>query len=360
MFLKNCWYVAGWSSDVVAGEIFAMTIINEPLIIYRGADGGLIALQNRCCHRQAPLSMGRLEGECVRCLYHGLKFDPNGVCIEIPGQDVIPPRAKIAKFAVVERNDWIWVWMGAPDRADHSLIPNAISLDDPNWDLRKGQMDYNVNYELVNDNLTDFSHLSFVHVDSFGASPSFAAIRPKVKRIDRGVRISRWMTGGASENKNVAGAVGRSADVPVSYMSYDYLVPGILLMRNQSHRIENYPEDGVSAPTGTPVKQNVTCQAVTPMTNDTTRYFFTTGPQAGPNSHIGAEKLLEITSIAFREDRDMIEAQARMIKNHPGHEIATTADVALVQFRAILRRLIHEETAQETAAAPSDQTREVV
>jgi hypothetical protein len=78
------------------------------------------------------------------------------------------------------------------------------------------------------------------------------------------------------------------------------------------------------------------------------------------NSHIGAEKLLEITSIAFREDRDMIEAQARMIKNHPGHEIATTADVALVQFRAILRRLIHEETAQETAAAPSDQTREVV
>jgi len=321
-----------------------MMIIGEPLVLYRRGDGTPVALQDRCCHKRAKLSRGRLEGECVRCMYHGLKFEPDGRCVEIPGQDVIPINAFVTAFPAIERGSWIWVWMGDPARANPDLIPATIALDDSNWDLRTGQVDYAANYELINDNLTDFSHLSFVHPASFGASPTFAEVRPNVTSIDRGIRISRWLSGGATENRNVAGAVGRSAEAPVTYMSYDYVVPGVLTMRSETFRIEDYPPDGVSAPTGTPVMANTNCQAVTPMTADTSRYFFVTGPRASATSTAGADRLLHIMQIAFEEDRAMIESQATNIKLAPGDNVMmTSADVAPVRFRSILRGMIKAE-----------------
>jgi len=69
----------------------------------------LCSLKDRCCHRGAPLSLGRLEGDCVRCMYHGLKFDPAGKCIQIPGQDNIP--AKLA-CAVIRWSSAI-TWCGS-------------------------------------------------------------------------------------------------------------------------------------------------------------------------------------------------------------------------------------------------------
>ena len=344
MFIRSCWYVVGWSADLAAGQIFPMTIIGERIVFFRLADGSPVALQDRCCHKRAKLSLGRLEGECLRCMYHGLKFDASGQCVEIPGQDIIPQNARVATFSVADRGGWLWVWMGDPNAANYDLIPPVIGVDDPAWDLRIGQMDYAANYELINDNLTDFSHLSFVHPASFGASSSFAEIRPTVKRIDRGVRVSRWMGGGGEENRNVASAAGRSAEAPVSFMTYDYLVPGILIMRNATYRLSDYPDDGVSPPTGTPVMANVSCQAVTPMTDDTSRYFFSIGPRSGPNSAIAAEKFHAVIKIAFEEDRAMIESQAANIKAAPGSsEMMTTADVGPVQFRSIIRALLKAE-----------------
>jgi phenylpropionate dioxygenase-like ring-hydroxylating dioxygenase large terminal subunit len=352
MFLRNCWYVAAWSFDLAADQLLPMTIIGEPIVLFRRGNGTAVALQDICCHRRARLSRGRIEGECVRCMYHGLKFDPSGQCVEIPGQDTIPPQASVRSFPVAERGSWLWVWMGDAEKADFALIPVTTSVDDPGWDLRTGQMDYQANYQLVNDNLTDFSHLSFVHPASFGASPTFAAVRPKVERINRGIRISRWMHG-AGENKNVSGAAGRTAEAPVTYMSYDYLVPGILIMRSETYRLEYFPEDGISEPTGgSPVAANANFQAVTPMTDGTTRYFFSTGPRSGPNSAVAAAKFLEITKIAFEEDRAMIESQAENIKMGLGNrDVVISNDIGLTQFRSTLRALIKAE-AQPTAPQP--------
>ena len=63
-------------------------------------------MDDRCCHRGAPLSMGRIEGDCIRCMYHGMKFDPSGKCIQIPGQDVIPAQLGVRSYPVVERDHW--------------------------------------------------------------------------------------------------------------------------------------------------------------------------------------------------------------------------------------------------------------
>jgi phenylpropionate dioxygenase-like ring-hydroxylating dioxygenase large terminal subunit len=54
MFLHNCWYVAGWSHHIAADSLVSRTMLGEPIVLYRKADGGVVALEDRCCHRLAP------------------------------------------------------------------------------------------------------------------------------------------------------------------------------------------------------------------------------------------------------------------------------------------------------------------
>lgn len=226
-YVRNAWYVAGWSCDLATGQPFAVTILGEPVVIYRVPAGRMVALEDRCVHRLAPLSRGRCEGENLRCLYHGLLFDPSGQVIEIPGQETMPPQAKVKTYPVADRHDWIWVWMGDPARADEALIPPAVGLSDPAWILGYGQMDYAAEARLICDNLCDFSHLAYVHADSFGATEDWARTRPTVIPLERGVRFERWMT---SQPR----MTGRGADLVDVWQWYDFLVPGILLMSSVS------------------------------------------------------------------------------------------------------------------------------
>ena len=77
-----------------------------------------MALEDRCCHRHAPLSKGRLEGSDVRCMYHGLKFAPTGECIEIPGEARVPKQMKVQTFPLVEKDKLLWIWLGDAALAD--------------------------------------------------------------------------------------------------------------------------------------------------------------------------------------------------------------------------------------------------
>src|SRR5215469_10647791 len=163
MWIENAWYVAGWTHELKADAIAARTIIDRPLALYRTAAGQVVVLEDRCCHRFAPLSLGRIEGNDLRCMYHGLKFAPDGRCIEIPGQKLIPQSAQVRRYPAEVRGSWIWVWMGEAALADPAQIPAIVALDEPGWRLRSGQLDYTAHYLLIDDNLLDLSHLSFAH-----------------------------------------------------------------------------------------------------------------------------------------------------------------------------------------------------
>src|SRR5438128_12699833 len=125
-FIRNTWYVIAWGHEVPAGELFARRVAGESIVLYRRTDGSLVALENRCPHRHAPLAMGRLEGDCVRCMYHGLKFDADGHCVEVPGQTATPSALRVRSYPVVERSRWIWVWMGDAEKADAAKIPDTF------------------------------------------------------------------------------------------------------------------------------------------------------------------------------------------------------------------------------------------
>jgi vanillate O-demethylase monooxygenase subunit len=66
--VRNAWHVACWSMDLEAGRPFAITMANDPVVIFRAESGRIVALEDRCVHRLAPLSLGRCEGErCAAC-----------------------------------------------------------------------------------------------------------------------------------------------------------------------------------------------------------------------------------------------------------------------------------------------------
>ena len=103
MFVRNCWYVAAWDHEI-GRSMMRRIILDEPVVLYRTVDGKAVGLEDRCCHRQAPLSQGKLIGNIVQCGYHGLQFDTTGACVKVPSQDVIPKSARVKAYPVVERN----------------------------------------------------------------------------------------------------------------------------------------------------------------------------------------------------------------------------------------------------------------
>ncbi|HXN87144.1 MAG TPA: aromatic ring-hydroxylating dioxygenase subunit alpha [Candidatus Binataceae bacterium] len=340
MFVRNCWYVPGWSRDFAKDSLTAVTILNEPIVIYRKSDGGLVALQDRCCHRFAPLSLGRLEGEDLRCMYHGLKFAPSGKCIEIPGQPKIPPQAWVRGYPIVEKHSCAWIWMGDPALADETLIPDFVGVDDPQWAMTSGRMDYSANYMLINDNLLDLSHIAFLHRKSLGATFSPEGVsRPTVTKVPGGVRIQNWINSGPSQM--VPSISKGRVDI---FQTYDFMIPGVFLLR-----ADMYPEGTAKmfpdreAIGIEPLHCQFTCQAVTPLTDDRTCYFFAYGPWAKERQFIDAFYQLGLK--AFNEDRVMIEAQQKNINLSPAYRMMTIAiDSGIAQFRRMIDDVIRSES----------------
>ena len=192
MFLRESWYVAARSAEVTHQPL-ARTLLGEPVVLYRREDGTAVALEDRCCHRHLPLSMGRLEGDRLRCGYHGLLFAPDGRCVEIPGQESVPPQARVRAYPLAERYRWLWIWMGDPQRADPALIPNWWWAEHPDWAFTQpAQIHVKCNYQLIADNVLDVTHLAYVHATSIGAS-SITEFPASVEREERLVRLTRWI-----------------------------------------------------------------------------------------------------------------------------------------------------------------------
>ncbi len=345
MYVRNCWYVAGWDYELPKGKLMATSIINEPLVLWRDTQGKVSALTDRCVHRLAPLSQGRIEGDDVRCNYHGLKFDRTGRCTDIPGQEMIPQTACVRSYPVVEKHSWIWVWMGDPAKADEALIPQAKSLDDPNWTLRSRYKDFAANYLLINDNQTDFSHLSFLHRSTFGTGEEWARYLPKISRLERGIRVQRWTpeTRPPDAPPSPFFKGGEPASGVVNRLNYDYLVPGVMLMHSEFHPAEAMQLEADAPPVTEPLHGNFSCQAVTPMTDRTTRLFFSWGPRSCEDDEV-ADILIGVAEKAFEEDRVMIEAQQKLIDGAPEVQMLNTSlDQGPNLMRSVVDRLLRAE-----------------
>lgn len=139
-FLTDIWYFALPSAALKPGKMLAKLLLGQPVLFARGKDGGAFALRDICPHRGIPLSCGRFDGAEVECRYHGWRFDGGGTCTAIPslveGQDFEPSRIKVRRYAVVEAQGNVWIWMGdsAPDHDPPQMpdmegrVPNLTEI----------------------------------------------------------------------------------------------------------------------------------------------------------------------------------------------------------------------------------------
>ena len=97
-FLRNQWYTAATSAELGARPL-ARTICNEPMVIFRGENGEVAALTDRCPHRKAPLSSGEVIGNDIQCGYHGIRFAADGACTHVPGDAPGRPQFPRPKFS---------------------------------------------------------------------------------------------------------------------------------------------------------------------------------------------------------------------------------------------------------------------
>src|SRR4051794_19353137 len=110
--LRDFWYIAGQSGELRSRPI-ARTLLGERVVLFRQADGTPAALQDRCAHRNAALSEGRVEAGCVECPYHGWTYSGDGRCTVIPSMRELPAEPiRIPAFPSLEQDGFVWVYLG--------------------------------------------------------------------------------------------------------------------------------------------------------------------------------------------------------------------------------------------------------
>ena len=340
MFLRNAWYVAAWGGEVSDAPL-ARTLLGEPVVLFRGAGGAPVALEDRCCHRQLPLSMGRVEDGEIRCAYHGLRFDAAGRCTEIPGQSTVPPGAAVRGYPLVERWGWVWIWMGDPDAADPSAIPDWWFMDHPDWKTVPGNggrpIHTRSNYELITDNLLDLSHVGYVHPDTIG-NEAVVEFPVRTERRAGGVVMTRLMPDVEPPPfHRVAGGFAGNVD---RWMIVEAALPALIDVDVGSAEVGSGVLDGDRL-------QGIAYHALnapTPETATTTHFFYAHARLFSTASEEMDEIYRRDFYRIFMEDVAIVEAQQESLDRAGSVDwIDINVDAPGLAMRALLRERIAAE-----------------
>ena len=340
MFMRNCWYVAAWDHEL-AGGFVARTILDEPVVLFRAADGQAYGLEDRCCHRSLPLSRGRLLETSVQCGYHGLEFAFDGRCVRVPGQTTIPPGAGVRAYPVVERWRWVWIWMGAPEDTDPDLIPDYHWNDDPEWTAYGDVYHVGGDYRLMVDNLVDLSHIQFLHADTLGAAGDQDA-DISVRRDGHAIHVSRWVMD-TPPSPFYAHALGTNANVD-RWQNICYTPPCHIVI------------DAGSAVAGTGARAGDRSQGaevysnhtLTPETGVSTHYFWHHARNFRLDDEAFTEALRAMFTRALLQDVAAINAQQKSLDTMGDDTrlIDINVDSAALQSRRLLAERIAVEQAR--------------
>ena len=171
--LRDLWYPVAASWQV--GEApFGMTRLGEKIVVWRDADGAVHALEDRCPHRGARLSMGWNLGDRVACWYHGVEVDTAGRMAAVPaiGRCEVEKRARNRTYPATERAGAIWLWFGNDDAAPAELtLPAEVCGGE--WEAILCTAQWDCNYRYAAENVMDPMHGAYLHA----VSHSMAEVR---------------------------------------------------------------------------------------------------------------------------------------------------------------------------------------
>ena len=333
-FPKNQWFVVALSKEL-EHDFIARKVLNIPLILFRDATGQVTALEDRCCHRGMPLSSGKLENGQIRCGYHGLLYNAAGQCVEVPGQDKVPTKAKVKAYTVVEKQGLIWLWYSFEHEIPSIEVPDYPYHEHEDYLYDGDVYHYDAPYQLIHDNLMDLSHLAYVHLKTIGGNAKIHMnAEMKVTQGDNQVVVKRHML---------------DSDPPPTYcMAYPFQGK-VDRWQEIDFRVSHIRIWTGAIDTGTDSLDNSErngfnmrgFHAITPETENTCHYFWTmsTNPQHD-REHI-AKVVIEQTRLTFDEDKVVIEEQFKNLQQFEQNEmVGIHIDVGLVRARRIIADLI--------------------
>lgn len=347
-FLRNAWYVGCWDYELDGG-VFGRTIMNEPIAFFRDASGKVGAVEDRCCHRGAALTDGRIVENGLQCGYHGLVFDRLGKCVEIPGQDSIPPMAHIKSYLVVEKQEAIWIWMGDPALADESKIVDWPYHQGGSSPLphRKDVMPLKANFLMMVDNLMDLTHLGYVHAKTIGGNPlEHVNAEMETTRTATGCKFIRWMMDSIPPPSYVK-ACGFKGKID-RWLQFEYVVPGVVLQYTGAidagrNARENRNQPGFHAHL---------FHAITPETETSSFYIWSGANGFRTDEPAVTDLLYHQLKPTFVEDIEVMNHQQQRIDLDPFRPLlAIRSDNAVTHARRAFRAAYEAELAGAAKAA---------
>ncbi|KST69404.1 aromatic ring-hydroxylating dioxygenase subunit alpha [Mastigocoleus testarum] len=187
--LKNFWYACAFSSEIT-NKPKQIVMLKQKFVFYRDSQGKVIALKDRCPHRGAALSLGWVENGCIRCPYHGWKYQADGKCIDIPANEsgvAIPKKARVDSYPVQEKYGFIWLFYGDLPEEQRPPIPSLPELEDPTLHPIYYEFKVNAHYTRTLENAIDFAHVPIIHGNSFGKG---FKLDQKIETYD--LKITDW------------------------------------------------------------------------------------------------------------------------------------------------------------------------
>ena len=348
MFIRNQWYVAAWDGEVGRTPL-ARTLLGEPIVLYRKISGEIVALADACPHRMLPLSMGMVEGDNLRCRYHGVMFDGAGKCVEMPGAAQRLDYLKAKTYPVVERYRFIWVWIGEADKADPALLPDLWPCEKQGWAFEGGAYFIKANYKLMIDNLMDLTHETHVHPGSIGQAEILEAPIQVKAEGDR-VFVSRWMPDVDNPpfwqmNSGLSGKVDR-------WQICQFMAPGAVIID-----VGVAPVGLIGGIDGDRTKgaNGFVIDLMTPSGENSCWYFWGLARNFHADDVGFGQRARTAQGMVFMEDVEVLEAQQASIDALPHEKMrAFDIDGGAVRARAVLDRMERAQVQAQTAPVAAE------
>lgn len=168
MLIPNQWYAVLETNEVKADKPKGFKRLGRDLVFWRDQAGQVVAMEDRCPHRQVKLSLGKVVDGCIECPFHGFQYDRKGDCQLIPANGKNGPRPKIFQaksYPVREEHSFIWLWYGEA-RQEYPAVPFFEELEKFSYSTSRKR--WAVHYTRAIENQMDVAHLPFIHANTIG------------------------------------------------------------------------------------------------------------------------------------------------------------------------------------------------
>ncbi|MGB8222571.1 MAG: Rieske 2Fe-2S domain-containing protein [Polyangiales bacterium] len=312
------WYVVAASKEV--GSIPLAVLLNDlPLVAFRDAAGQSVALLDRCSHRNAPLSAGRVIGGNVQCRYHGWEFDRTGACKAVPGLCGEPehPARAVPSFACRDSQGWVWVYSEAdvtPDSEPYQ-IPFA---DQPGYLTIRERLEMPGPLDAVAENALDVPHTAFVHAGLFRKNADRKPIEVIIRTLDGGVEAQFI---GEERPKGLVGRLLAPQGGEVFHWDR-FLLPSIAQVE---YRLSDR-------------SHIITTAALTPRTPTVTDLFATVAIKVPVPNPVLRTVFKPVAMRILRQDVEILRRQTEQVERFGAEAFASTEiDVLGLRIKKLLR-----------------------